>query len=144
VIRTLGVLLTAGLLLSACGSISGASAMTSWVVQSGYVSNAKALAKDAAQSANALRSPSTSTAGLHTVCGVMDYDAESLNASLPTPDTQSTNLLAKALNTLGAAANECYDAGSSVSARAKALATDATGVADLAEASARITSAATP
>ena len=54
----LPALLTAALaavVLSACGSISGASAMTSWVVQSGYVSNAKALARDAAQSANAQR-----------------------------------------------------------------------------------------
>lgn len=143
-IRTLGVLIAAGLLLSACGSISGATAMTSWVVQSKYVSNAKTLAMDAAHSADALKNPSTSSAGLRTVCGVQDYDAEALNSSLPTPDNQSTNLLAKALNTLGAAANECYDAGSSISARSKALATDAKGVADLAEASARITSAATP
>lgn len=118
--------------------------MTSWVVQSGYLSNAKALVKDAQHSATALKNPSTSNVDLHTVCAVLDYDAESENASLPTPDTQSTNLLSKALNQLGAAANECYDASSSVSARAKALRTLVSGVGVLAEASSRIASASSP
>lgn len=143
-IRVVGVLLIAGLLLSACGTISASKAMTSWASHSDYVANAKTLTKDARQSAGALKNPSTSNAGLHTVCAVMDLDALSMNSSLPTPDHQATNLLSKAVTELGAAANECYDANSSTSARTRALRTLAGAAGDLAEASARIASASAP
>jgi hypothetical protein len=141
VIRVVGVLLVAGLLLGACGTISATKAMTSWSAHSDYVANAKTLVEDAGRSAKVLRNPSTSNAGLHTVCAVMDFDALSMNSSLPTPDHQATNLLSKAVNQLGAAANECYDANSSASARARALRTLVRAGGDLAEASARIASA---
>jgi X-X-X-Leu-X-X-Gly heptad repeat protein len=63
---------------------------------------------------------------------------------LPTPDATATTLLSKAYTSLGAGANECYVASTSVRARAKALETLASGLADLSEGSARITSASTP
>jgi hypothetical protein len=113
-------------------------------VQSGYLSSVKILLKDAQHSANALRKPSTSNVDLHTVCGVLLVDTESANASLPTPDTKSTDLLNKAYTNLGAGANKCYDASTSVSARAGALRFLSVGLADLSEASARLTSASTP
>jgi hypothetical protein len=144
VIRLVAALLGVGLFLSACGSISASQAMSSWVAQSGYVANAKSLANDAKHSALALRDPSTSNASLHTVCAVLDLETEQANAALPTPDSQATNLLSKALNTLGAAAVECYGASSSAAKRARALRSLSSGAGYLAEASARVTTVTTP
>jgi hypothetical protein len=144
VIRALGALLVGGLLLSACGSVSAASGLASWVVQSSYRSSAATLVGDARHSADVLKITNSSNADLHTVCGVLLFDTESANASLPTPDARSTTLLSKAYTNLGAGANECYVASSNVDARAKALQTLTSGLADLSEASARIASASTP
>jgi hypothetical protein len=144
VIRALGALLVGSILLGACGSISAATALTSWVVQSSYPSSASTLVTDARHSANVLKSPTTSNADLHTVCGVLLVDTESANASLPTPDSRATTLLSKAYTDLGAGANECYVASSSVSARSRALRSLASGLAHLSEGSARIASASAP
>lgn len=138
-IRRLVALLSAGLVFSACGSISASTAMIDWVSQSGYVSTAKAVLVDAAHSATALRTVSMSSAQLHTVCGVLLLDLDKANASLPTPDGQASNLLSKAYGDLGAGANQCYR-----SERAAALLSLAQGAALLSEASARITAASTP
>lgn len=143
-IRTLGAVLVAGVVLSACGSISGSKAMTGWVSQSGYLSSAKIVLSDARHAASALEKTSTSDAGLHTVCGVLLVDTETANASLPTPDNRATKLLSDAYTNLGAGANECYNASSSVTARAKAIKSLAVGASDLSEASARIASESTP
>jgi hypothetical protein len=144
VIRVVAVLLGAGLLLSACGSVSASKAMTTWVAQSGYVANAKTLTNDAKHAALALRDTSTSSASLRTVCAVLDLETEQANAALPTPDNQSTNLISKALSDLGAGAVECYGASSNVAKRAKALVSLSSGVGYLAEASARVAGVATP
>jgi len=144
VIRVVAVLLGAGLVLSACGSISASQAMTNWATQSGFVANAKSLTTDAKHSALALRDPSTSSASLRTVCAVLDLETEQANAALPTPDSQSTNLLSKALNTLGAGAVECYGASSNVAKRARALRSLSSGAAYLAEAAARVATVRTP
>ncbi|MHB8380211.1 MAG: hypothetical protein ACYDB2_09915 [Acidimicrobiales bacterium] len=143
-IRVLAVLLGAGLVLSACGSISASQAMTNWVVQSGFIANAKSLTNDAKHSALALRDPSTSDASLRTVCAVLDLETEQANAALPTPDNQATTLLSRALNTLGAGAVECYGASSNVATRARALRSLSNGAADLAEASARVANVIAP
>jgi hypothetical protein len=144
VIRVAAVLLGAGLLLSACGSISASKAMTNWVAQNGYVANVKTLTNDAKHAALALRDPSTSSASLHTVCAVLDLETEQENSALPTPDNQATTLLSKALNTLGAGAVECYGASFDVAKRAKAVRSLSNGVAYLAEASARVASVSMP
>jgi hypothetical protein len=78
------------------------------------------------------------TKDLHTVCGVLLVDIESANASLPTPDRQTTTLLSSAYTNLGAAANECYNAGPSPAKRLVALSSMAKGLAALSEATARI------
>jgi hypothetical protein len=143
VIRGLAALFVAGLLLSSCGSVSPATAMRSWVTQSGFRANTKVLEKDAAHSATALRAAATTRLQLHTVCGVLLYDTQTSNASLPTPDAQATSLLSRAYTELGAGANECYKA-TSVSDRATALASLAKGGAALAEGSARVASVVVP
>jgi len=118
--------------------------MTSWVVQSGFLSSSKVVAKDAQHAGRALENSSTSDADLHTVCGVLLVDIESANASLPTSDDRATTLLSNAYTNLGAGANECYNASSSTSARAKALKSLSSGLGELSEASARIASVSTP
>jgi hypothetical protein len=142
VIRLLVVLFAAGLLLSACGSQSMASAMKSWTRQSSYnyVATNTSLITDATHSAKALRTTGETNGELHLVCGVLDYDTQSANSFLPTPDTVASKLLDKAYGNLGAGATICYGAGTSASKRARALSYLSIGVGQLNEAYARIKS----
>ena len=141
-IRLLVVFLAAGLVLSACGSQSMSSAMKSWASQSSYsyVATNRALITDATHSAKALRTKGETNDQLHLVCGVLDYDTESANSFLPTPDKVASNLLVKAYGNLGAGATICYGAGTSASKRARALSYISMGVGQLNEAYARIKS----
>jgi hypothetical protein len=141
VIRRLVALLVAGLVLSACGSISAATALRSWVSQSGFTSTASALRTDAVHSATALRDAHSSSNDLHTVCAVMLVDTESANASLPTPDSQATTLLSRAYTNFGAGANQCYRAAANSRQRAVAIASLESAIGALSEATARIASA---
>ncbi|MHB1208301.1 MAG: hypothetical protein ACYC1I_01175 [Acidimicrobiales bacterium] len=137
-IRRIGLLVIAGALLSACGTVSAVSAMRTWVDQSNFHTSMKTLTIDVRHSASALRDVTTSSASLHTVCAVLLVDTESANASLPTPDNQSTNLLSKAYTNLGAGANQCYKAGADPALRAAAIASLAKGLSVLAEATVRV------
>ena len=139
-IKVLGVLLIAGLVLSACGTVSLTTAVSKWVSQSSYVANNHTLLNDARHSANALRLASMTDLDLHTVCAVLDIETEEANSSLPTPDRQTTTLLSKAYDNLGAGANVCYDAAHSTAQRDRALRYLTLGVSQLSEASARIAS----
>ncbi len=141
-IRLLLVFLTAGLILSACGSQSMSGAMKAWTRQSSYnyVATNKQLITDATHSAKALRTKNESNQQLHLVCGVLDYDTDAANDFLPTPDTVASSLLDKAYGNLGAGATICYTAGTSASRRARALSYLSKGVGQLNEAYARIKS----
>lgn len=86
----------------------------------------------------------TSSNDLHTVCAVLLNEVNQINASLPTPDSQSTELLSTSYTDLGAAANLCYVAGERASTRARALTKLSTGVMYLSEGSARVTSLLRP
>jgi len=143
VIRRLAFFAVAGVVLSGCGSISSTQAMTSWVKQSDYVQNARTTLNDARHAATALRDPSSTHVLLNTVCSVLFIDAGSLQATLPTPDDQSTNLLGKAVKSLGNAATECSRARTAAQ-RVRSLGTLASGGAQLSEATARITSQMVP
>ena len=134
----------AGVLLAACGSITLSSAMVSWAHDNGFLSSTKTLTVDAAHAASALRSMSTGVNGLHTVCGVLLLEVQKAQTNLPTPDDQATALLDRAYGDLGAAANECYQAGHEVSKRANALTYLGRGVAKLSEGSARVAAASLP
>lgn len=87
----------------------------------------------------ALTTPSLSQGELRTVCTVLFVETEQANASLPTPDTQTTNLLASAYTKLGDAAILCYSAVGSQERRHRAETDLTAGGALLAEASARVT-----
>ena len=141
-IRALAGLVLAGVLLGACGTVSSAQATATWLHQSGYYANVKVLASDAQKSAHALRSASTSSVNLHTLCGVLFNDAGNMEQSLPSPDDQATTLLDRATSSLAHGASTCYSAHSSALLRAKALALLNEGAASLAEATARLRTAA--
>jgi uncharacterized protein YceK len=143
VIRRIAVIAIASLALNGCGSISASQAMTSWVKQSDFKANAGTTLNDARHAVTALRERTSTHALLNTVCSVLFIDAGSLHASLPTPDNQSTNLVDKAVQTLGNAATECSGARTTFQ-RTKALAMLGVGGAQLSEATARITSLTNP
>ncbi len=141
-IRRLGVLIGAGLALAACGAtVTSASALHDWVSQSGYHSSSETLVADARHAARALRDAAMTVKQLHLVCGVLLYDTETANASLPTPDEQTTTLLSRAYTNLGIGAHQCYDAGASDARRAAALRSLEIAGAAIAEANARISTA---
>ncbi len=141
-IRRLGALLAAGLVLGACGSLSSATATANWVRESDFAKNNARLVHDVERAALALRSPSSNDNQLHTVCGVLYTDTESAYASLPSPDAQATRLLNRAYTEIGDGGNECYVAATSAAERAKALASLAGGLASLSEGAARLATAA--
>lgn len=141
-IRQTGVLVAAGLTLAACGAtVSAPTALRDWVSQSGYHGTSRALLEDARHAVRALEESTTSPKELHLVCGVLLYDTESANASLPTPDQQATTLLSRAYTDLGAGAHQCYDAGTNHARRVAALGSLRAGGAAIVEATARIAAA---
>jgi hypothetical protein len=135
------MLLAAGVLLCACGSVSPGAAMSGWVKQSGFHSNATALFRDVQNSAKDLRNHSLTSNDLHTLCNVLFVDDGSMQASLPTPDSQSTVLLNKAYQDFATAAVECYSAVAVPRDRAKSLAALSHGAALFSEATARVVAA---
>jgi len=106
-------LLAAGLLLAACGTQSLSSAMSAWSTGSDLKGALGQLTTDSRQVLAALDQSHASAAQLHTVCAVLDVETLQANASLPTPDDQTTNLLSRAYTLLGDAANVCYHAAGS-------------------------------
>ena len=141
-IRSLAALVVAGVLLSGCGTVTSAQATATWLRQSGYYANVKVLAADAGKAANALRSPSTSSVNLHTLCGVLFNDAGNLEQSLPSPDDQATVLLDRATSRFAHGASTCYSAHANPTNRTTALTLLGEGAASLAEATARLKTAA--
>lgn len=140
-IRRVATLLAAGLLLSACGSVSASTAMSGWVKQSGFTSNARSLFDDVKNSAKDLHDDSLSSNDLHTFCNVLFVDDGSMQSSLPTPDRQATNLLNRAYRDFATAAVECYSAIAVPGDRAQSLANLGRGAAIFAEARARVATA---
>lgn len=140
-IRRLGALAVAGLVLCACGSLSASTATANWVRESDYAKNNATLVRDVQHAAGALADRASTGNQLHTVCGVLYTDTEAANAALPTPDAQATRLLSRAYSEIGDGGDECYVAASSASERARALASLAAGLASLSEAAARLATA---
>lgn len=138
--RRVAALAAAGALLAGCTTQGAGAALRDWVSQSSFHSALATLRADARNAVTALRSAGSSARLLHTVCGVLDLDAQSANASLPTPDASSTALLSRAYDQLGAGASRCYGA-SSPTRRAAAARDIERGAATLAEAAARVASA---
>jgi len=142
VIRRVAALLAAGVLLCACGTVSASKAMSGWVKQSGFTSNATSLYQDVKNSAKDLRNHSLTSNDLHTFCNVLFVDDGSMQSSLPTPDQQATHLLNKAYRDFATAAVECYSANAVPADRTRALTMLSDGAAAFAEARVRVSALA--
>ena len=138
--RALGAVLVVGssLALSACGSVSASTALSTWAANSNLSSNSAQLVRDARHALSALGDARSTAAQLHTVCAVLDLETLQANAALPTPDAQTTSLLSAAYTDLGDGANVCYQAAHSSSKRRRAIAYLRRAGAELAEAQARV------
>ncbi len=110
------------LVLASCGTISAQQAAKNWLSQSNFHANTHRLAQDAHVTRKLLLSARPTAPQLHTVCGVLLLDSEAANSSLPSPDNQSNTLLANAYDTMGNAANTCFNASASRSQRVRAVA----------------------
>jgi hypothetical protein len=139
--RRVAALAAASALLAGCTTQGTAAALRSWVSQSSFHSAVSTLRADARHALSVLRDARSAPGLARTVCAVLDVDALSANASLPTPDAEATTLLGRAYDQLGAGANRCYQAGRSAAARSSAAGLIERGAATLAEASARVASA---
>lgn len=115
-------LVVTSLSLTACGSVSASTALKKWVTSANLTRNNAQLTADARHALSALQDLHTTSAQLHTVCAVLDYETLQAYASLPSPDDQVTHLLTAAYTDLGDGANECYVAAHSSVKRAAAAA----------------------
>jgi hypothetical protein len=112
--------------------------MQTWVTQSSFSTTRSSIVADVRHTASALDDAASSASELHTVCGVLEFELEEANASLPTPDNQATSLLSRAYGQFGVGASKCYHAASSPSLRRVALAALSGGMGTLSEAVARV------
>ncbi|MEI7653845.1 MAG: hypothetical protein WCJ82_01015 [Actinomycetota bacterium] len=107
--RRVVAIVLAGLLMSACGSVSLDTAIRNWKIQSNFESNSLTLRHDVSHAVTVL-APADAGSLRHTVCAVLLMDADAANSSLPTPDSQASELLARAYHDFADAANVCYSA----------------------------------
>jgi len=138
VIRRLGLVVLASLVLAACGTVSASTALSRWSKNGDLPSVVSSLSLDARHALTVLTRAHSTALQLHTVCAVLDLETVQANAALPTPDTQTTNLLSAAYTDLGSGANECYGSENSASKRDKAISYLHRAGAELAEARARV------
>ena len=137
---SLGLLL-AGLALAACGTQSAAQALKNWMSQSNVTTNLTTLVGDAHKVNVQLSDPHATAGNLHLVCAVLYLDANAAGAALPTPDSQTSTLLADAYETLLHAVNDCYAATTSPVRRSRARAELITAGGYIIEARARMAAA---
>ncbi len=137
-IRRLGLVVLASLALAACGSISASTALSRWSKNSDLPSTISSLTLDARHALTVLERAHSTALQLHTVCAVLDLETVQANAALPTPDTQTTNLLSAGYTDLGSGANECYVSQGSPAKQAKAENYLHHAGSELAEAQARV------
>ena len=84
--------------------------LASWARDTGLSQDLGALHHDALDVEKVL-ADHRGTLALRTVCGVLNVTAEAAHGNLPSPDTRTTQLLARAYTLDYEAGNNCYDAG---------------------------------
>ncbi len=119
--KLIGVLALSALLLAGCGTISAQLATKNWLDQSNFTANTHRLANDAHLVRQQLLTGTSTSAQLHTVCAVLLLDSEAANSALPSPDRQANALLANSYQSMGDAANTCYNAGANTLKRTRAV-----------------------
>ncbi len=132
------MVLFGALLLGGCGSLSASAALGNWATSANLTKNDAQLVADARSALRWLNDPHSTQKELHTVCAAFDFDTVSAYQSLPSPDTQTTELLTAAYTDLGDGANVCYRAGDSPAQRRRAESYIRRAGAELSEASARV------
>jgi hypothetical protein len=88
---------------------SSAHRISAWVKGTGFGEDIGTLVADNARVPLDVKN---GTGAVHAACATMETDADVANDELPTPDPQVTNWLSTAYGLEGAAANECFSAGS--------------------------------
>jgi hypothetical protein len=88
---------------------SSAHRMSAWVKGTSFGEDIGTLVADNARVPLDVKN---GTGAVHAACGTMETDADVANDELPTPDPEVTNWLSTAYGLEGAAANECFSAGS--------------------------------
>ena len=83
--------------------------MSAWVKGTGFGEDIGTLVADNARVPEDVKN---GTGAVHAACGTLEDDADTANDELPTPDYQVTDWLSTAYGLEGAAATECYSAGS--------------------------------
>lgn len=89
--------------------------LSAWVTATGLGQDLGALRQDGVDVEEVL-AHHRGTGAVHTVCGVLSVTAESAHSNLPSPDTRTTQLLARAYTLEYEAGNDCYAAGATGSA----------------------------
>ena len=84
--------------------------LTSWVADTGLGQDLGALHADG-QDVEKVLVHQRGALAMHTVCNVLSVTAEAAHSQLPSPDTEVTQLLARAYTLEYQAGNDCYDAG---------------------------------
>jgi len=107
-VRILGALIVAGLVLSACGSVTPSVATKRWMSQSAFASARRTLIDDTVRAERVLKDPAGTASQRHTVCEVLYSDSSAAISALPTPDTQANDLLNAAYTHLGRGAQICF------------------------------------
>jgi len=107
-VKTIGFLVLAAVLMSACGTVSTADATKQWMDQSNFTNAHATLVGDATAALRALNSPTASAPERHTVCEVLYTDTSAAISALPTPDQQATNLLDSSYTHFGVGAHTCF------------------------------------
>jgi hypothetical protein len=97
--------------------------LSAWVTGTGLGQDLGALHQDGIDVEEVL-SHHRGTGALHTACSVLSVTAASAHSNLPSPDTEVTQLLARAYTLEYDAGNDCYDAGATGTALLRRSADD--------------------
>ncbi len=99
--------------------------LAAWVSSTGLGQDLGALHQDGVDVERVLAGhKATGTQALHTACNVLSITAEAAHSNLPSPDTEVTQLLARAYTLEYEAGIDCYDAGATGTALLRRSATE--------------------
>ena len=109
-IRRLGLVIAAGLLLASCGTISPQEATKKWADTTNLPAAFHNLKDDLDRTVLYLGRTERDAVELRTLCRVLSLDLHKMNDSLPSPDAQGNELLADGLDTLSQGTALCASA----------------------------------
>jgi predicted secreted protein len=129
--RSIAFIVAAGLVLGGCGTTTTKALTVKWMNEADQDKSYHSLHADISKTVQYLRASSSTQADLHTLCSVLNLEIHAANDYLPTPDTQTTDLLAKGYDTLATATTQCDEASTNPAKRAAAIENFRQGFGDL-------------